>query len=117
MGEALDILQRYDIATMSDADALHHYLEASALAFADRAAYVGDPAFDSFASDARDDVCVGLADPAGGLVLVTRVEHFHLGIKKHLHRASQPVLPVTPLVPRTSGDLLLCVLFDNCLFS
>ena len=30
---------------MSDADALHHYLEASALAFADRGKYVGDPAY------------------------------------------------------------------------
>jgi len=45
VGEALNILERYNIAGMSDADALHHYLEASALAFADRAAYVGDPAF------------------------------------------------------------------------
>jgi gamma-glutamyltranspeptidase/glutathione hydrolase len=45
VGEALNILERYDIAGMSEADALHHYLEASALAFADRAAYVGDPAF------------------------------------------------------------------------
>ena len=30
---------------MSDTQALHHYLEASALAFADRAAYLGDRAF------------------------------------------------------------------------
>ena len=30
---------------MSNADALHRYLEASALAFADRAKYVGDPAY------------------------------------------------------------------------
>jgi gamma-glutamyltranspeptidase/glutathione hydrolase len=30
---------------MSDADALHRYLEASALAFADRGKYVGDPAY------------------------------------------------------------------------
>jgi gamma-glutamyltranspeptidase/glutathione hydrolase len=30
---------------MDDAEALHHYLEASALAFADRGTYVGDPRF------------------------------------------------------------------------
>ena len=30
---------------MTDAEALHHYLEASALAFADRGKYVGDPAY------------------------------------------------------------------------
>ena len=45
VGEALNILERFGIAAMSDADALHHYFEASALAFADRGAYVGDPAY------------------------------------------------------------------------
>ncbi|MDQ6640991.1 MAG: gamma-glutamyltransferase, partial [Actinomycetota bacterium] len=33
-GEALNILEQFNIAGMSPADALHHYLEASALAFA-----------------------------------------------------------------------------------
>ena len=45
VGEALDILEQYDISSMDDAAALHHYIEASALAFADRNAYDGDPAF------------------------------------------------------------------------
>ncbi len=45
VGEALDILGRFDLAKMSATDALHHYLEASALAFADRGKYVGDPAY------------------------------------------------------------------------
>jgi gamma-glutamyltranspeptidase/glutathione hydrolase len=45
VGEALNILERYDLGAMTDANALHHYLEASALAFADRGAYVGDPRF------------------------------------------------------------------------
>jgi len=45
VGEALNILQNDDIAAMDDTQALHHYLEAGALAFADRGAYVGDPAF------------------------------------------------------------------------
>jgi gamma-glutamyltranspeptidase/glutathione hydrolase len=45
VGEALNILENYDVKGMDDADALHHYLEASALSFADRGAYVGDRAF------------------------------------------------------------------------
>ncbi len=45
VGEALNILERFRIRGMSDADALHHYLEASALAFADRGKYLGDPAY------------------------------------------------------------------------
>ncbi|MCY7400891.1 MAG: gamma-glutamyltransferase [Nocardioides sp.] len=45
VGEALNILERYDLSTMTPEQALHHYLEASALAFADRGKYVGDPAY------------------------------------------------------------------------
>ncbi|MET0839174.1 MAG: gamma-glutamyltransferase [Marmoricola sp.] len=45
VGEALNILERYRLSGMTDAAALHHYLEASALAFADRGTYVGDPAY------------------------------------------------------------------------
>jgi len=44
VGEALNILERYDLGALPRAQALHLYLEASALAFADRGAYVGDPA-------------------------------------------------------------------------
>ena len=45
VGEALNILEQKNISAMDDAQALHHYLEASALAFADRGAYLGDPAY------------------------------------------------------------------------
>ena len=45
VGEALNILENYDLKGMKPVDALHHYFEASSLAFADRGAYVGDPAF------------------------------------------------------------------------
>ena len=45
VGEALNILETEDISAMDPAKALHHYLEASALAFADRGANVGDPAY------------------------------------------------------------------------
>ena len=45
VGEALNILERFKLSGKSDAEALHLYLEASALAFADRGKYVGDPAY------------------------------------------------------------------------
>lgn len=45
VGEALNILEGFELNPMEDHEILHHYLEASALAFADRGAYVGDPAY------------------------------------------------------------------------
>jgi len=45
VGEALNILAPQKLSTLSTPQALHTYLEASALAFADRGAYVGDPAY------------------------------------------------------------------------
>jgi gamma-glutamyltranspeptidase / glutathione hydrolase len=41
-GEALNILSNFDLSAMSRVQALHHYLEASRLAFADRNRYLGD---------------------------------------------------------------------------
>jgi gamma-glutamyltranspeptidase/glutathione hydrolase len=45
VGEALNILGQFDLAGETRVEALHHYLEASRLAFADRNRYIGDPAF------------------------------------------------------------------------
>ncbi|MGZ0152666.1 gamma-glutamyltransferase [Kribbella sp. WER1] len=45
VGEALNILQPQHLRQMSTTQALHTYLEASALAFADRGAYIGDSAY------------------------------------------------------------------------
>jgi gamma-glutamyltranspeptidase/glutathione hydrolase len=48
VGEALNIMERFRLdkqAMPDDARALHHYFESTALAFADRGAYVGDKAF------------------------------------------------------------------------
>jgi len=47
VGEALNILEVFDLPSLPEDEpkVLHHYLEASALAFADRGKYVGDPAF------------------------------------------------------------------------
>jgi gamma-glutamyltranspeptidase/glutathione hydrolase len=43
VGEALNILEGSDLGMLDRVEALHRYLEASALAFADRNRYVGDP--------------------------------------------------------------------------
>ena len=43
VGEALNILERVDLSALDSTQAMHHYLESSALAFADRNANVGDP--------------------------------------------------------------------------
>ncbi len=45
VGEALNILEGFDLHGMDRAQALHRYVEASRLAFADRGAYLGDPDF------------------------------------------------------------------------
>jgi gamma-glutamyltranspeptidase / glutathione hydrolase len=45
VAEALNILEGYELGAMRRADALHLELEAARLAFADRGAYVADPAF------------------------------------------------------------------------
>ncbi|TCP46320.1 gamma-glutamyltranspeptidase/glutathione hydrolase [Tamaricihabitans halophyticus] len=45
VGEALNILDGFDLSTMDRTAQWHHYLEASKLAYADRNAYVADPEF------------------------------------------------------------------------
>ncbi len=45
VGEALNILEPTGLSSLEEVPALHTYLEASALAFADRNVYVGDPAY------------------------------------------------------------------------
>ena len=45
VGEALNILERTDLAKLAPEQVLHHYLEAGSLAFADRAKYLGDPRY------------------------------------------------------------------------
>ena len=45
VGEALNILRTKKLSRLPETEVLHDYLDASSLAFADRNAYVGDPAF------------------------------------------------------------------------
>jgi gamma-glutamyltranspeptidase/glutathione hydrolase len=44
-GESLNILKQFDLSAMDPVEQLHHYLEATRLAFADRNRYIGDPAY------------------------------------------------------------------------
>ena len=59
VGEALNILDTVNLSEMRPPGALHHYLEASALAFADRGKYVGDPAFGKVPTAALTDPLFG----------------------------------------------------------
>jgi gamma-glutamyltranspeptidase / glutathione hydrolase len=63
VGEALNIIEGYELATMERAQALHYFLEASRFSFADRGAFIADPDFvkvplerllsDAFAAERR----------------------------------------------------------------
>jgi gamma-glutamyltranspeptidase/glutathione hydrolase len=71
VGEGLNIVENWDLGDLSRTQALHRYLEASALAFADRNRYVGDGTpralLDELLSQAfaRERAC--LIDPAHAL--------------------------------------------------
>ncbi|MEU6402510.1 gamma-glutamyltransferase [Streptomyces sp. NPDC046985] len=47
VGEALNILEDTDLSKASETQYLHHFIEASRIAFADRGRWVGDPAFEN----------------------------------------------------------------------
>jgi gamma-glutamyltranspeptidase/glutathione hydrolase len=47
VGESLNILENFDLSAANTPQSLHLYMEATAHAFADRGAYVGDPAFEN----------------------------------------------------------------------
>ncbi|MEU8587615.1 gamma-glutamyltransferase [Streptomyces sp. NPDC048664] len=46
VGEALNILERTNLSKAGQVQYLHHFIEASRIAFADRGRWVGDPAFE-----------------------------------------------------------------------
>jgi gamma-glutamyltranspeptidase/glutathione hydrolase len=45
VGESLNILSNFELAAMSPVQQLHHFLESTRLAFADRNRYIGDPSY------------------------------------------------------------------------
>ncbi|OLZ74367.1 gamma-glutamyltransferase [Streptomyces sp. IMTB 2501] len=51
VGEALNILENFHLSPSDKVQALHDYLEASRIAFADRNRWVGDPAFSDVPTD------------------------------------------------------------------
>jgi gamma-glutamyltranspeptidase/glutathione hydrolase len=51
VGEALNILDSFHLSPADRVQALHHYLEASRIAFADRNRWVGDPAYSHVPTD------------------------------------------------------------------
>ncbi|HEX5567228.1 MAG TPA: gamma-glutamyltransferase, partial [Streptomyces sp.] len=72
VGEALNILANFDLRGMDRVQALHHYLEASRIAYADRGRWVGDPAFSDVPAEellaepfAKERAC--LIDPGRAL--------------------------------------------------
>ncbi|MDQ0756587.1 gamma-glutamyltransferase [Arthrobacter sp. B3I4] len=78
VGEALNILDPSNLSAMAPAGALHYYLEASALAFADRGKYVGDPAQVNVPTAA-------LTDPLFGKERACKIDP--------KHAAPKPVMP------------------------
>ncbi|MFI7282611.1 gamma-glutamyltransferase [Micromonospora chersina] len=71
VGETLNILEQFDLRSMTASQAMHHYLEASALSFADRNRYVGDhtprSVLRELLSDAYAKERACLIDPAAAL--------------------------------------------------
>src|SRR4051794_2278178 len=85
VGEALNILSNFDLSAEDRTTALFHYLEASRLAFADRNAYIGDPAY-------VDVPQHGLLDPAYARTRACLI---------HDTALSSPVKPGSPYPPYT----------------
>jgi gamma-glutamyltranspeptidase/glutathione hydrolase len=73
VGEALNILEGYPLSSMTREEAFHYYLEASRYSFADRNAYLADPAYfdvplsgllsKDYATTRRDLISPTAADP------------------------------------------------------
>jgi len=88
VGEALNILENTDLSKASEVQYLHHYIEASRIAFADRGRWVGDPAF--------EDV------PTKGL-LSQRYADERAALIKDDAVLTSPVAPGDPRSPGSTG--------------
>lgn len=100
VGEALNILDPSNLSGMSRSGALHHYLEASALAFADRGKYVGDPA-------QVDVPTAALTDPLFGKERACRIDPQHAAAKPVAPgnvSAYDGVCPAAAVAPAVESD-------------
>ena len=101
IGEALNILEAYDLKSMPRASAEHLYLEATRLAFADRNAYLSDPEFvdapvagllsKEYATKRRAQIS---ADRAGGKVAAGDPYPYQ----------NDPSVPLRPATVRTMAE-------------
>ncbi|MCY0928808.1 gamma-glutamyltransferase [Streptomyces sp. H27-H1] len=66
VGEALNILERTDLGSLSEAQYLHRFIEASRISFADRGRWVGDPAAEDVPT--RELLSQRYADARGCLI-------------------------------------------------
>jgi len=97
VGESLNILDAFNLSEMSKPDALHHYLEASALSFADRAKYVGDPAF-------VDVPTAELTDPLFGKERSCAIDPLHAAVKPVAPGDTSTYDGVCPAAPAALAD-------------
>ncbi|MBW3085626.1 Glutathione hydrolase proenzyme [Austwickia sp. TVS 96-490-7B] len=105
VGEALRILEKVDLTSLPADKAQHQYLAASALAFADRAKYTGDPAFVKVPTDrllstdfATQRACLIAADKA----LVTPVKPGDVTATKDCHTTAPAEKPDTENISTTN---------------
>jgi gamma-glutamyltranspeptidase / glutathione hydrolase len=127
VGEALNILEGYPLSTMTREAALHYFLEASRFSFADRGAYLADPASfdvplsgllsDGFATTRRDLITgtaatspVAPGDPypfngAGGASVQASASETRAGTTTHISTAdsSGNVVSYTFTIESTGG--------------
>ncbi|MEU6865784.1 gamma-glutamyltransferase [Streptomyces sp. NPDC046876] len=91
VGEALNILERTDLGSLSEAQYLHRFIEASRISFADRGRWVGDPAFEQVPT--RELLSQRFADARGCLISPDRT----------LKSPLPPGDPRAPQQPCTAG--------------
>jgi gamma-glutamyltranspeptidase / glutathione hydrolase len=87
VGESLNILNNFNLRRFSAVQQLHHYLEATRLAYADRNRFIGDPRF---------------ANVPQQQLLSTRFARQRACLIDPNHAATSPVAPGNPFGPFTS---------------